>query len=264
MFIRRGESNLVMPSPSVQVARTFPATLGEEEQSYSDKVLTYSPVAYWPLSETSGTNADNLGASGSGADGTYDRDVSTMGPTTGIGDGNTAPVFDATNDEVNLYTTTFSDYWDGDVDDIGNLGSMMAWAKVSGAGVWEDSASRQVLRIRAGSTHWRIKKDNTNNRVEYERDNVLLQKNGVSETGWMFLGFTWNETPDEFLAYYNGSQEGTTQSGLETWNGGGLNSSSCWIGAEATGTTLWSGALAHVAFFSTVLNGAAWADLASV
>ena len=104
---------------------------------YSDKVLGYSPIAYWPLWEASGATAEDI--SGNGFDGAYTG--VTLGQE-GIGDGNTCPLFDGANDYVDIYSAGFA-------------GALMrlrvpltGWMKVFNAGVWTDSEWQRCSKYR--------------------------------------------------------------------------------------------------------------------
>jgi Concanavalin A-like lectin/glucanases superfamily len=63
---------------------------------YNDAVLADSPIAFWPLNETTGTVATD--ATGHGHDGTY-TGTFTLGQT-GIGDGDTAVLFNGSSGYV--------------------------------------------------------------------------------------------------------------------------------------------------------------------
>ena len=91
------------------------------DMSYIDKVLSYSPIAYWPVNEAGGN--DMFDQSGNGYDGTYTG--VTLGQT-GIGDGETIGgfngnqgLFDGTTE---LQVTDFKDL-------IGTLSSQMRWVE---------------------------------------------------------------------------------------------------------------------------------------
>ncbi|GAI14148.1 unnamed protein product, partial [marine sediment metagenome] len=76
--------------------------------AYDDKVLGMDPIAYWPLSETSGLVANCL--VNPAQNGVYTG--VTLGQP-GIGDGNTAPYFDGTNDYVDVLTAAFIAAYNG-------------------------------------------------------------------------------------------------------------------------------------------------------
>ncbi|MEM7018462.1 MAG: LamG domain-containing protein, partial [Pseudomonadota bacterium] len=68
--------------------------------AYEAAVLADNPVAYWRLNETSGTDADNLGALGAAVDGTYQNGVVLGAIGAVVGD--FAADFDGTNDLVRI------------------------------------------------------------------------------------------------------------------------------------------------------------------
>jgi len=186
-----------------------------------------------------------------------------MGTAAGIGDGNTAPLYNGTSDYCNIYSTTLATAFNG------AEGTVLVWARVSGVGVWTDGAQRQCITI------W----NNINNRIQIIKavsNNTLawsyvangtveaIVLGGYSSTDWMCLGLTWSATDDQAIAYYNGTQAGTTQTTLGAWVGT-LASTTTVIGAgNITPTLVWSGYLSHGALFDSALSPAAIADLAVV
>ena len=101
---------------------------GPQGLTYARKVLAIDRdnlIAYWRLSEASGSVADNLEGTAA-RDAGYDADVTLGQP--GIGDGRTSVLFDLSADEfVDCFTTSFRDAWDG------AEGSMIAWVAYDGA-----------------------------------------------------------------------------------------------------------------------------------
>jgi hypothetical protein len=103
------------------------------QRSYESKVLSYSPLAYWKLDETSGTIAVDSSVNANAA--------AYVGPTLAANtflDGSPAPNFDGTNDYVNLYSAGLAVDWDA-ADP--NQGTIALWVRVSGAGVWTDGTA---------------------------------------------------------------------------------------------------------------------------
>ena len=101
---------------------------------YADKILGYSPIAYWPLWEADGSTAEDI--SGNGFDGAY-VDV-TLGAD-GIGDGRTCPLFDGAAGYMNAFSTGLRDAFNG------AEGSFAIWAKVFNVGVWTDGNNNRRL-----------------------------------------------------------------------------------------------------------------------
>jgi hypothetical protein len=239
------------------------------QQSYEEKVLSYSPIAYWPLNETSGTTADN--AEGTAArDGTYARNVTTMTTGTGIGDGNTAPLFDGVNDYCDIYSDSLRDAFDGTGETEGTLS---AWIKASGAGVWTDGTNRATINLQANTSNVvRFTRGTVNNRINLtyvaSGVNTEVQDDSVKTTAWYHFALTWSLTADEVKAYTNGAQIGSTQAGLGTWGAGAnLADTDTVIGADDTDggpTGPWDGYLAHVAIWTTPLSAGDITALATV
>lgn len=237
----------------------------EDSETYTDKVLgieTANMIAYWPMNEASGGVADN-------AEGTAARDGAYTGVTlgqTGIGDGETCPLFDGTNDYNNVYTTSFRDAFNG-----GEF-TGAAWAKVSAAGVWTDSAEHMIFQYRVDNTNKvSIYKPTANNNLSfYYRAGGTIEshiKTDASSTGWMHLAITVSKTAGvdgEVKYYYNGSAIGSTSTGLGTW-AGALASTVTVIGASnLTPVSPWDGWLAHAAVWTKPLTSTQILSLATV
>jgi len=228
--------------------------------TYASRVLALSPIAYWPLYEASGTTAACL--VNSAQNGTYNSDVSGWPPGTGIGDGNTAPFFDGTNDLVNIYSATLAGVFNG------AEGSIHAWMKVANAGAWTDGSNRTITYPYADAANYiRIIKSSVDNTLywRYEAGDVIETSVGTcSDTGWITNAITWSKTADEVRTYINGTPEDTLTT-LGVW-AGSLVSSHVAIGSTY-GTilnSLWHGWIAHVGYWDRPLTPAEIADLAVV
>lgn len=231
--------------------------MGSIPATYSDKVLSYSPFAYWPMWETAGVTADCL--TSPLYDGFYN------GPTVGNGvgpDGSPCPLFDGNNDFVDLDVVSL------DVPFNGAIGSAMIWARVFNAGVWSDGAYRLAYEFGA----------DTNNRIFQGRHNInnfilgYYFAGGVNESDfrnvggnleWFHLALTWTKAaPDQVVFYYNAIP--ITSSTLGVWAGA---LSDTWTAIGARNTTPndpWKGWLAHCALWDRVLTPAEVTDLATV
>jgi len=234
---------------------------------YTDRVNSYSPIAYWPLNEASGGTAEDI--SGNNFDGSYTG--VDLGQT-GIGDGNTAPYFDGSNDFLNVWSTGFRDRFaltNHNGGDPVSEGTMMIWVKVFNVGVWTDDVNRKLFyfRVDADNQFW-IYKATDDNRItwKYEAGDVQLtdNHNGLSDTGFLHYGITWSKTADEVKLYYEGSQEGVTKTGLGVWAGNLADNSAIIGAANPSPSGLWHGYLAHAAVWDTPLTPDQIADLAVV
>lgn len=228
---------------------------------YINKVLgiEYSDlILYHPMFEASGSVANDQSQQNN--DGAYTG--VTLGQA-GIGDGQTCPLFDGANDYNNLYSVGFRDDFDG------GEGTISLWARVSGAGVWTDGASRRTIGLQVdGNNQIAITKLAANNTLRYfyaaGGTQEQIDKGSVSAAGWMHFALTWSATDDEVKAYYNGVQEGSTKTALGTWVGN-LAATTANVGAAATTpTTVWDGRIAHPAVWKKTLTLAQIANLATV
>ena len=230
--------------------------------SYANKVLSYSPIAYWPLWEATGAVATDI--SGNGYHGAYT--AVTLGQT-GIGDGETCPLFDGTTSFVDVYSTGLRDAFDG----IRAKGSLVIWAKVFNVGVWTDGIRRHCMNIlKDGNYYVHIRKIDTNNRTEVDRKantvSTKITKTSMTTTDWICWATSWYELTDEHIAYYNGAQEGATLGTLGAWGAGQpIVSANTNIGSYSTVPDFpWYGWLAHYALFDSILTPEQMADLAAV
>lgn len=216
-----------------------------------------SLLAYWPLWELSGTTASDV--SGNARNGVY---TGVTLAQTGIGDGRTAAYYGGDGDRTNIYSASLAAAFGA------TEGTLMVWAKANNAGMWTDSTTRRLVYLSA----------DVNNRIIINRDttaNTLsifyiaggTNKNRaitISSTAWNCYVITWSKSADEVKVYLNGVQQGATLTGLGTW-AGSLLSTTTQIGAQDTsGTNPWFGWLAHVAIGNRALTGAEVAALAVV
>ena len=234
-----------------------------QDETYIERVLATqfaNLIAYWPLNETSGTSADN--AEGTAArDGTYARNVTTMGTSTGIGDGNTAPVFDGTNDVCDIYSASFNTALNT------STGTAAIWMQAEVA-EWGDATLRRPLYMAVdGDNRIYIQRSSANELVVvYEAGNTIISHTvtGFTTANWYHVGLTWDTGEDEVIVYQNGSQFSSILTGLGTWVGD-LNSSNTTIGATSNGpANAWNGRLAHCATWSTALTAGDILSLATV
>jgi hypothetical protein len=224
--------------------------------AYKHKLLSIESndlIGYWVLDESLGKTVED--ASG------HDRDGTASGVSwgqDGIGDGPTCGQFDGLNDTINLYNTSLRDAFDG------SQGTLLAWVKVADAGVWTDGVVHPIARLAADANNQvMLSKKSTNNTLEFtyqaEGTAKTVQKSAVSAAGWLCLVITWDKTADQVKAYYNGSHEGATQTGLGTW-AGMLASETTVIGADTilvgggSSALLWQGLIAHVALWKKALT----------
>ena len=222
------------------------------------QVAAANLIAYWPMAEASGSVA--LDASGNGRVGAYTG--VTLGAS-GIGDGRTAASFDGSTSFANIYSVSLA----GAFND--QEGTLAAWIRVSGVGVWTDGAQRRIVRLAADANNSVvIFKTTTNNQVSWTYQaggtSSTRSKASLSSVDWLHVAFTWSKSADEGKAYFNGVQEGLTLSSLGVW-AGALASTTTLIGATSqTPGGVWSGTLAHTAIWTTPLSAAQILTLATV
>jgi hypothetical protein len=230
----------------------------DSDEIYKDKVLSYSPIAYWMMAEAAGSDAI-CQVDSPAQDGAYTG--VTLGQT-GIGDGYTCPLFDGVNDYNNVYSTAFRDVFNG------AEGTVQIWAKVIDVGAWTDGTNRKIFRFASDASNViTIQKFNTANDLYfvYKAGGVSLIriKTDTSETGWMPLALTWSKTANEAKAFFNGVQEGATLTGLGYW-ANLLAPTVTMIACNTAANQCWDGWIAHCAVWDSALSPANIADLAVV
>lgn len=233
-------------------------------KSYLQRILDYSPIAFWPLNETSGTTADN-------AEGTAAMDGAHIAGGGGeiIGmrsnifrSGEWAYRFPSAAALVNIYSADLNTAMNK------NEGSIVCWIKVPTTAQWAESSTQRYLYI-AGSTSNRfIIQHSSANTI-----GVIRTAGGTSKTvsidmsstptTWQCIIVTYSVTNNEMKVYLNGVQQGTTQTSGSF--SGSLATTTCCIGATDTSGTndINDRLVSNVAIFNRVLTGAEVADLSN-
>ncbi len=249
-----------IPVWPVDDAGNYDASFLVTESAYVTKVKALGPIAYWVLGEAAGAVAvDEINSPAQ--DGTYTG--VTLGQP-GIGDGNTAPLFDGVNDFVDIYSAAFDGVFDG------TLTTIACWMKVSGAGVWTDTIIRSFFNIGVNTTtnYNRIRRRAGNNEFEMIREGSNVQsrrtKAGFSPLDYFHVAITIDEVADEAILYVDGLQEGAIVNGLGAY-AGALGVTFTVIGAEnQIPASPWSGFIAHLPVWDRILTPAEIATLAVV
>lgn len=207
--------------------------------TYKDKVLALGPFAYWPLWETSGAIAYDIGPES--YNGAYTG--VTLGQT-GIGDGRTAPFFDGANDYVNLHSVALATAWPWE-----NF-TMSIWLKVNSAAVWTDGIRRYAFYVQTNGTNFAYiaKADAANTLWVYCNGNGTLKGWAIaySNADWFNVTLTVDVNAGvngEQNVYINGASGAATLTALGTGVGAPLI---MLLGANTTTPTFpWHGWQAH-------------------
>lgn len=233
-----------------RLATIYAGAQGLQYQQLALGVASASLIWGGSLDETSGTTIVN--DEGTAArDGTYSG--VTVNSAAGPKDGANAPLWDATNDHGTLGNASFIAAWNG------AEGSISFWFKASGAGVWTDGIARLLFSFAVDADNRvRVLKNAANGRIDFQREGATtvdeVTKLTVSTTAWTNVVLTWSEAGDKFIVYWNGAQEGSTQTGLGTWSGS-LDSTLTTLGALSTvPTNVWDGHLAQFFVWTTPLT----------
>lgn len=213
-------------------------------------MLGLSPIAYWPLTETSGTVMTDL--SGNGFHGTYSN--VTLNNTVCPDGVNKAPLWvPASSSYGNLYSVGF------DALASKTEFSVVWFEKVRAASVWNDSTLRHSVVFLADVTNViRARKFNSLNlqRFDYTAGATsdTVDYSGGATT-WLLCAMTVSVAANQMKAYINNAQNGGTQGTLGTWVGVFSPIGTC-LGASGTvgPGNVWDGWLSHVAYYNSILT----------
>lgn len=224
---------------------------GGSYAGYAGKVLSYSPLVYFPGWEIAGSLAEDIA---NALNGTY---VGVLLGATGIGDGYTVPTYDGSLDYMDIDTPGLRALYNG------REGSFMIWAKMLNAGVWTDGTGRRCASLHRASTDRIILDKPSSNtlRVYYRAGGTVtsISVAGQSSADWMCLLVTWSKTADAVIFYINGS-EADRGTSLGAYSG---TLTDPLIGCqEGHAGAYWRGWLGHAAIFANkVITPAEAADL---
>lgn len=228
--------------------------------TYWMKVLSYDPIAYWRMAELSGLvaydevtdpNHKNVNQSG-------DYVGVTLGQR-GIGDGHTCPFWDGANDYLSINTAALSGAFNG------SEGTALIWGRIPVAATWTNGTTDNLLYLNVDAdNNIRFYKSGSDDQlyVRYEAGTTVdFIAFATTTTAWFSVAMTWSKTRDQVKVYFNGSQQGATQTGLGVWGAGALAIASIGSQNDAGALNVWNGYLAHCALWGTALDWRAMDDL---
>jgi len=167
--------------------------------------------------------------------------------------------FDGAVSFVNIYSAELNSIFNP------NAGTLIAFARVSGAGVWADGQARKLITIRADNNNRiDIFKASANEQLDarYRAGGTQEQitHTGVPSVDYMMLTATW-EKPGNFIYYFNGVVEGTPQAIAGTW-ARNLSSTDNVIGAASTvPIEVWDGDISRPMLATRALSAIEIADI---
>lgn len=219
-------------------------------------------LAFFPLNEGSGSNIIDVSRPQPSS---YSITNGYAGVTWGgtlSPTGEPVPLWDGTSDYGNIYTAALAAAFNG------AEGTIALWAKVSAAGVWTDGTTRRLINIRVNiSNALSMSKSSVSGTISwaYAAGGIPLTiaAGSQSSLGWFHVALTWDKAADQFKAYLNGQQSGSTVTGLGIW-AGALTATECAIGAFNTiPNNVHSGYLSNVYISSKALTQPQIASLAT-
>jgi hypothetical protein len=217
----------------------------------SQLILTADPanlVAYWPLQEQSGSDA--LEVTATDANGAYAGSFTLSQP--GPADYSRSVQF--VGGRVSLAAAVSA--LDAPFDPA--LLTLLLCARIPAAATWTDGISRFAASFGVNSTNRvTLFKHSANNRFtfRYAAGGVTtdVDLNAVATLNWFQAAITVDTVADQMKAYFNGSQVGTTQTGLGVWAGALASGFTALADFSSAGNLPWSGYLAHIALWKSAL-----------
>lgn len=217
-------------------------SLGQQDGEYLPDAL----IAHWKFDENNGSTA--FDSTGEGNNGTITN------ATWSSGKFGSSLHYDGSGDWTNIYSAGFNTDFDG------NEGTVSMWIKPTNAAVWTDSTQRYFINLFADSNNRIVISKQTNdNQIGFfhlgggTTKSILISN--FSPTEWTHLALTYSDSGDEVIAYVNGEQVGTTQTGVGTFTGS-LGSSNTVIGAyQSSGDFfIWDGSIDDVRVYTQALT----------
>lgn len=232
------------------------------EAAYLDMVLNIPDLlAFWLLSEASGTTAEDSTANG--YDGAYHTSGVTYG-VTGPGSGNKGITL-ASPGRVNCYSAGLA----GDF--TPNTLTICGWVKIGGT-EWADSTLRVAAHFGENNTtdYLHIRKSTTLDQVQavHEGGGTVSAASYTfpsQEIDWFHLGATVSAANDRLRLYVDGTQQGADVNSLGTYVGG-LGNPFGAIGSQRgdAGSLPFVGSLYGVAVIGREATAAEMARLANI
>jgi len=264
-----------MPALALGISPTFQL---KAPTSYITKVLNLDAanlVAYWPMNETSGTEATDL--SGNDYHGQY-TNTPTLADDAGP-HGDNVPLFTAANTEHVDLTGPFQTNRLRDVDSdlgisLGSEGTMAAWLRVAAAAQWTDATNYLMGIIRYNSSDQIYIKgiDAAASQTAFRRVAGGTQRNlnhsvPGATTEWFFVAQTWSEAANEFKAYwreYGGSLTAVGTQVADAWTGLDYRDSFAAAFAPPAAASCWDGHMFGMGLWSTPLSQATIEEMSTI
>lgn len=221
----------------------------ESGGSYLDYLMSFSFYAYYPLSETSGAVADNLGTLGNPADGNA---VGVTWAQVAAPGGIMAPRFDGVNDYVGIDNSAFVNAFNG------NSLTYVCWFKVYDIGVLTDGLQKVLTIVYANlSNYFSFQKYTTSNlfRIYCVAGGTPATRNvTITDTNWHCICATISS--NVLKVYLDGYQVGANIS-YGTFSGTPA-ANTCLIGSSWGGGPLlvFNGYISHTAFRNSAISAA--------
>lgn len=233
----------------------YPSIFLPDESAYIQKVLSYSPIGYWPINELSGTVINNLAGAAPVSDRNGVSSGVTLNQVVGPLGVARAPRWDGINDDGSLNTVSLANLFDGEE------GTILLWHVVFAATVWTDATLRHLFNIESGTHQIRIGTDGGGGlSYLYSTVGSVAHTHSTTTTAWFAAMMTWSRTNNQVIRYFDGVQTGATVAmPAASWTAGLPNA---WLGARFSGGGgVANGYLGHVCLWNTPLSAAAALDL---
>jgi hypothetical protein len=212
--------------------------------TYQQVMLSLNPMGFWPLDESSGTNAyDLIGGHNGAYAGTYL--LGQAGPTNAFFGGSASTVFDGTSGHVDIPGATFN---------ITNTVTVLAWVKILSGPTFDGLFGH-------GDTSWRMTINpngqpggNDGSALPDATDPITFP--GVNDGNWHMVAYSYTGTPGQFN---NGSLyvDGVLVANNTVTTNVAGNNLDAWIGGSPDYTNRFLPAyIANAAVFAQSLSAA--------
>jgi len=207
---------------------------------------TANLIGCWPLNEGFGTLVDDKSSQEN--NGTY---IAGLTWSTGIGDGNLAPVFPGTSRPCNLFTAALAS------DFSGAEGTLITWIKITDAATWTDGTNDIFALLRVNDSNYiRVMKTSLNAiEMTYigggtvDQINILTPSSAIG-SAWAQIAVTWSASNNRIRIYLNG-QLSETGGMLGTFTG---TMTAARLGSNYTDDLHWKGQQAQTGLWTIELT----------
>jgi hypothetical protein len=223
----------------------------ENNGTYLQRLLALSPIALWPINETSGTTAINY-SNIAGLDGTHENNFTLNNREFPTGDAATFYSTTATDGNTDIYSAVLNSVFNKD------RGTVLIWIYIPTSSIWTDANTYYFLKIGGSTNEIEINKDGaTANALRFGRQDdsrsldLDASMDSTDDVGrWIEVVATWDGesptppaggNPRKLRLYIDGERRAGVappERGFPGPNTEVLNSNQCNIGNRGRADTV--------------------------